>query len=68
MVFDSKDENKEVLQKSKELWNKIENEIETINCGRKGEYGEDFMKIKIKHLLTIIVFLKKMVNSILSFI
>ena len=37
-----------------------QNKIETINGGKKGEYGEDFMKIKFNkplklHLLTIIV-------------
>ena len=51
-----------------ELWDGIKNEIETINDGKKDEYGEDFMKIKFNtdgnlplnkplklHLLTIIV-------------
>ena len=73
LVFDSAeqqstDENKEVLKKYTELWNGIKNEIETINGGKKGEYGKDFMKIKFNadnnlslnkplklHLLTIIV-------------
>ena len=40
------DENKEVLKKYTELWNGIKNEIETINSGKKDEYGRDFMKIK----------------------
>ena len=64
----STDENKEVLEKYTELWDGIKNEIETINGGKKGEYGKDFMKIKFNtddnlplnkplklHLLTIIV-------------
>ena len=68
LVFDSTDENKEVLEKYTELWDGIKNEIETINGGKKGEYGKDFMKIKFNtddnlplnkplklHLLTIIV-------------
>ena len=68
LVFDSTDENQEVLKKYRELWNGIENEIERINNGKKGEYGKDFMKIKFNtddnlplnkplklHLLTIIV-------------
>ena len=38
LVFDSADENKEVLKKYTEHWNGIKNEI--------GEYGKDFMKIK----------------------
>ena len=68
IVFDSADENKEVLKKYTELWDGIKNEIETINGGKKGEYGKVFMKIKLNtddnlplskplklHLLTIIV-------------
>ena len=68
LVFDSTDENQEVLKKDTKLWDVIKNEIETINGGKKGEYGKDFMKIKFNtddnlplnkplklHLLTIIV-------------
>ena len=68
LVFDSTDENKEVLKKYTELWDGIKNEIETINGGKKGKYGKDFMKIKFNtddnlplnkplklHLLAIIV-------------
>ena len=67
LVFDSTDENKEVLKKYAELWDRIKNEIETINGGKKGEYGKDFMKIRFNtddnlpqtkllelHMLTII--------------
>ena len=52
----------------KELWKSIKNGIETINGGKRGEYGKDFMKIKFDtgdslllnkllklHLLPIIV-------------
>ena len=68
LVFVSTDGNKEVLKKYRELWDGIKNDIEIINSGKKGEYGEDFMKIKFDiddnlplnkplklHLLTIIV-------------
>ena len=68
LFFDSTDKNKEVLEKYRELWDRIKNEIETINGGKKGEYGKDFMKIKFDtddnlplnkqlklHLLAIIV-------------
>ena len=68
LVFDSTDESKEVLKNNTELWDWIKNKIETINGGKKGEYGKDFMKIKFNtddnlplnkplklHLLTIIV-------------
>ena len=67
LVFDSANETKEVLEKYTELWDRIKNEIETINGGKKGKYGQDFMKIKFNtddnlllnkplklHLLTII--------------
>ena len=46
LVFDPTDENKEVLTKYTELWNEIKNETVTINGGKPGEYGKDFMKIK----------------------
>ena len=67
-VFDFTDKNKEVLAKYTELWDGIKNEIETINGGKEGEYGKDFMKIKFGtddnlplnkqlklHMLTIVV-------------
>ena len=67
LVFDSANETKEVLEKYTELWDRIKNEIETVNDGKKGKYGQDFMKIKFNtddnlplnkplklHLLTII--------------
>ena len=66
LVFDSASENKELLKKYTELWNGIKNEIGTINGGKKGEYGKDFMKTKFDandnlplkkhtlHMLTII--------------
>ena len=37
LVFDSTDENKEVLNKYKEFWDDVKNEIETINNGKAGE-------------------------------
>ena len=46
LVFDSTDENREVLEKYTELWNGIKNETETINGSTEGEYGKDLMKIK----------------------
>ena len=68
LVFDSTDENKEVLKKYTELWYVIKSEIETINGGKKGKYGKDFMKMELNtdnnlplnkplklHMLTIIV-------------
>ena len=36
------DENKEVLNKYKEVWEGIKKEIETINSGEEIDYGKDF--------------------------
>ena len=46
LAFYSTDEHKEVWKRYTELWDGIKNETETINDGKKGEYGKDFMKIK----------------------
>ena len=35
-----------LVEKYKEVWGKINSEIEVINANRKFEYGKDFMKIK----------------------
>ena len=42
LVLDEIDENKEVLEKYKEVWERIKKEIETINSDEKIEYGKDF--------------------------
>ena len=42
LVLDEIDENKEVLNKYEEVWEGIKREIETINGGKKIEYGKDF--------------------------
>ena len=42
LVLDEIDENKEVLNKYKEVWEGIRKEIETINGGKKIKYGKDF--------------------------
>ena len=42
LVLDDIDENKEVLQKYEEVWNGIKKKIETINGGKKIEYGKYF--------------------------
>ena len=67
LVFDSLDENKEVLKEYNKLWDGVKNKIESINNG-ECKYGKYFMKIKfesndnfplnkplILHMLTIIV-------------
>ena len=44
LVLDEIDENKEVLEKHKEVWEGIKKEIETINASKKIEYRKDFQK------------------------
>ena len=46
LIFDSTDENKELLKKYNDVWNVIENEIKTINGGKENYYEKDYMKIK----------------------
>ena len=51
LVFDSENENNEVLKKYNKLWDEIKNETETINSGKtskrsSAEYDKNFMKIK----------------------
>ena len=46
LIFDSMDENKELLKKYTDVWNGIKNEIKAINGGKENYYKKDFMKIK----------------------
>ena len=41
LVFDSIDENKELLKKCNDVFNKIRDEIKTINGGKENDYGKD---------------------------
>ena len=45
LVFDSTDENRQVLKNTLNFGMVLRNEIKTINEGKEGEYGKDFMKI-----------------------
>ena len=67
LIFDSVNENKEVLKQYIEIWNGIKNKIKAIN-GDECDYGKDYMKIKFNsdddlplnkllkfHLMTIII-------------
>ena len=45
LIFDSTDENKELLKKYSDVWNGIKNKIEEIIAG-KCDHGKDSMKIK----------------------
>ena len=81
LIFDSTDENKELLKKYSDVWSGIKNKIEAISSG-ECDYEKDYMKIKFNsdddlplnkplkfHNMTIIIrsVLKKMVNFIHKF-
>ena len=46
LVFDSKDENKELLKKYSDVFNGVKNEVKTINGGKENDFEKDYMKIK----------------------
>ena len=47
MIFDDfANENKGLLKKYADVWDKIKNEIKAINVGKENNYGKDYMKIK----------------------
>ena len=45
LIFDSANENKDLLKKYKDVWNGIKNKIEAISSG-ECDYEKDYMKIK----------------------
>ena len=45
LIFDSTDENKELLKKYSDVWSGIKNKIEAISSG-ECDYEKDYMKIK----------------------
>ena len=45
MVFDSADENKELLKKYNDVWNGIKNKIKEVSSA-ECDYEKDYMKIK----------------------
>ena len=47
MIFDdSVNENKVLLKEYADVWDRIKNEIKTINGGEENNYEKDYMKIK----------------------
>ena len=48
LIFASTDKNKEIWKKYTELWNEIDNQIETINGGEPIEYKKYFTKIEFE--------------------
>ena len=68
LIFDSVDENKEVLKKYGDVWDGIKNNIKAINGGEENNYKKDYIKIKFNsdddlqlnkllkfHLMTLII-------------
>ena len=47
LVFNSADENKEVLNKCADIWNGIKNKIQAINDIGENNYVKDYMNIKL---------------------
>ena len=45
LVLDDIEENKEVSKKYEEVWDEVKKEIETVNGGKKNEYGKVFKKL-----------------------
>ena len=45
LIFDSVDENKELLKKYNDVWNGIKNKIKEVSSG-ECDYEKDYMKIK----------------------
>ena len=45
LIFESTDENKELLKKNNDVWNGIKNKIKEVNSG-ECDYENDYMKIK----------------------
>ena len=47
LIFNySVNENKWLLEKYADVWDRIKNEIKAINGGKENDYGKDYMKIK----------------------
>ena len=46
LVFPSTDKNKEVIEKSTELWNEIKYLVKTINGAEAGEYEKEYITIR----------------------
>ena len=46
LIFDSLDENKQLLKKYVNVWDGINNKTKTINGGKENDYEKDYMKIK----------------------
>ena len=81
LIFDSVDDNKELVKKYSDVWSGIKNKIKEVSSG-ESDYEKDYMKIKFNsdhnlplnkplkfHLITIIIrcVLVKLANFIRNF-
>ena len=46
ILDDSVNENKGLLKKYEDVWDRIKNKIKTINGGKENDYGKDYLRIK----------------------
>ena len=47
LIFDdSVNENKALLKKYTDVWDRIKNKIKTIYCAKENDYGKNYMEIK----------------------
>ena len=46
LIFDFFGENKKVLKKYVDVWDRIKNKIKSINGSKENDYRKDYMKIK----------------------
>ena len=46
ILDDSVNENKGLLKKYEDVWDRIKNKIKTINGGKENDYGKDYVRIK----------------------
>ena len=51
LIFASTDKNKEVLEKYKELWDEINNQIKAISCGKPIFMGEISQKLSLNQIM-----------------
>ena len=50
MIFDdSVNENKALLKKYTDVWDRIKNKIKTIYCAKENDYGKNYMEIKFNY-------------------
>ena len=49
IFYDSVNENKALLKKYTDVWDRIKNKIKTIYCAKENDYGKNYMEIKFNY-------------------